>query len=111
MNFPLESEPSDEQKHRLRDWLTELKIICARYRVVLDTDDFETRIIDIDRDTTIGIGVSYLTETRNGSRVITAYDCCGSILDGVWIVDTADGGSDEQRHVGRVHPAPRSEDN
>lgn len=109
MNFPLENEPSDDQKLRLRDWLTELKIICARYRVVLDTEDYETRVIDIDRDTTIGIGVTYLTERKNGRNVITAYDCTGSILDGVWLI-SSDGHTQEQRHVGRVHPAPRTKD-
>lgn len=108
MTAPLEGHPTDAQKSRLEDWLTELKIICARYRLILDTDDEEggeTRVIDVERGTTIGIGVHYLIGTKNGRRVITAYDCNGSILDGVWLVDT-DTGMREQRSVGRVYPAP-----
>jgi hypothetical protein len=107
---PLETAPTDEQKHRLTDWLDELKIICARYRLVLDTEDTETRLIDIDRGTTIGVGVSYLIEHIKGRDLITSYDCTGSILDGVWLVET-NGAVAEQRHVGRVFPAPQTKDN
>ncbi len=105
INAPLETDPSDAQKLRLQDWLTELKIICARYRVVLDTDDDgETRVIDIERGTTIGIGVSYLIDQRpDGRRVISAYDCTGSILDGVWLIDTPAGPIEQREHT-RVHP-------
>jgi hypothetical protein len=106
---PLENAPSDDQKRRLSDWLTELKIICARYRLALDTEDGETRVIDVTRGTTIGIGVSFLIEEKKGRRVITAYDCTGSILDGVWLIDTPTG-TVEQRTLGRVLPAPENED-
>lgn len=106
-NAPLEPAPTDEQKSRLEDWLTELKIICARYRLVLDTEDGETRLIDIERGTTIGIGVTYLVEQRGDRQLITSYDCTGSILDGVWLVEGATG-PDEQRHLGRVFPAPET---
>lgn len=107
MNIPLESAPTDDQKHRLQDWLTELNIICRRYRLVLDTDDGETRLIDIDTATTIGIGVSYQLDERNGRTVVASYDCTGSILDGVWLIDSPEGVR-EQRDLGPVFPAPHT---
>ncbi len=103
---PLETRPSDEQKHRLEDWLTELKIICARYRLALAAGEGESRIIDIDRDTTIALGLTYLLTHRRGQPVISAYDCTDSILDGVWLIDTT-AGTTEQRHAGPVFPAPQ----
>lgn len=98
-NVPLESRPTDDQKHRLEDWLSELKAICRKYGLILDTEDGELRIIDVRRGTTIGIGLAWLAE---GPK-ITAYDCAGSILDGVWLVDTDDGPV-EQRALGMVWP-------
>lgn len=103
MNLPLEGKPTDEQKQRLEDWLTELKIICRRYRILLDTDDDWVHIVDMDAATTIGIGLTYLSATRDGRERITHYDCTGSILDGVWLVDTPTGPA-EQRHVASVWP-------
>ncbi len=103
MTYPLEGRPSDEQKHRLEDWLTELKIICRRYRILLDTDSGETALIDLERMHTIGIGVTSLIEDVPGSNRITSYDCTGSILDGVWLVDTP-AGHQEQRTVAPVWP-------
>jgi hypothetical protein len=100
---PLEGQPTDDQKHRLEDWLAELKIICRRHRILLDTDQGEARLVDLVRGTTIGIGVTYLTAERAGRVRITGYDCTGSILDGVWLVDTPSGPR-EQRDVGRVWP-------
>lgn len=101
--YRLEGEPTDEQKHRLEDWLSELKIICRRYRILLDTEDTDTRLIDLERQTVIGIGVTYLTADRGGRRRITGYDVSDSILDGVWPIDT-DEGVEQQRHGGRVWP-------
>lgn len=91
----LESRPTQEQKDRLDAWLTEIKRVCAAHRLLVDTEDGETLIIDMDADTVVGFGLTYLTRrrlTRDGEQeVITAYDCTGSILDGVWLVDTPDG--------------------
>lgn len=109
MTSPLEGAPTDEQKHRLEDWLTELKIICRKYRILLDTADDWVHLVDMDRDTTIGIGVTYLTAERAGRQRITAYDCTGSILDGVWLIDTPEG-PQEQKQAGRVWPAHPSKE-
>jgi hypothetical protein len=103
VSLPLEGRPTDEQKLRLENWLTELKIICRRYRILLDTDDDWVHIVDMDARTTIGIGLTCLSATRDGRERITAYDCTGSILDGVWLVDTIDGPA-EQRTVAPVWP-------
>lgn len=104
MAYRLEGVPTDDQKHRLEDWLAELKIICRRHRILLDTDGPDSRLIDLDRQSVIGIGVTYLTTERAGRRRITGYDVTDSILDGVWPVDTDDG-VQQQRHAGRVWPA------
>ncbi len=97
-NPVLEGEPDDGQTERLENWLTELKMICRQYGILLNTDDGETVIIDLYSATVIGIGLTYLLD-ESGTR-ITAYDCDGSILDGAWLIDTPEG-SREQRHV---HP-------
>lgn len=109
MSYPLESEPTDEQKHRLEDWLTELKIICRRHRILLDTEDDWVHLIDMDREKTIGIGLTYLSAERGGRPQITAYDCTGSILDGVWLVESPEG-LREQRALGSVWPHHPSKD-
>ena len=96
---PLEGRPTDGQKERLEDWLSELKLICHKYGFLLDTQDGDTRVIDLDRQTVVGMGLFYLV---NG-EMITAYEVESSILDGTWPVDTPSGPR-EQRFVGRVWP-------
>lgn len=98
----LEGAPTDEQKERLDNWLSELKIICRQYGLLLDTDDGDTRIVDLYAHTIIGVGLTYLT-TGNSHDTITAYDCSGSILDGSWLIDTR-AGPIEQRLLGPVFP-------
>lgn len=91
----LESAPTVAQKQRLSDWLGELMVICQRYRIALECEDGE--LIDTDSGTVIGVGVAYLIGTdASGVDVITAYDCTGSILDGVWLVDTATGPTEQR---------------
>lgn len=110
MSYPrLEGLPSDTQKRRLEDWLTELKIICRRYRILLEAEDGEVRLIDLDRRTTIGLGLTYQTAERAGREWITACDATGSILDGVWLIDTPNG-PEEQLRAGHVWPAPTQEE-
>lgn len=108
----LEGAPSDAQKRRLEDYLAELKIICRQYRFLLDTDDADVRIIDLDRNTIVGIGLTYLLSERGGRARITGYDISDSILDGVWPVDGPPGtsGPVEQRTVQPVWPRHPSED-
>jgi hypothetical protein len=106
--YPLEGQPSDEQKRRLEDWLTELKIISRKYRILLDTEQVEEGcLIDLDARTIIGIGITYFVTDDHKS--ITGYDATGSILDGVWLIDTPDGPR-EQRDAGRVWPRHESKD-
>lgn len=96
--FALEGNPSDEQKSRLEDWLVELKFICRNYQLLLDTDEGDVRIVDLLSNTTIGIG---LTSLLNDDGLITDYDCTGSILDGVWLVE-GPAGLVEQRSIAPV---------
>lgn len=100
MSAPLEGSPSDDQKQRLEDWLVELKLVCRSYGLLLDTEEGETHIIDLARDRTIGIGLTYLLDAQGR---ITGFDCTGSILDGVWLVD-GPRGPVEQRELGTVWP-------
>jgi hypothetical protein len=105
MILPPEGAPSDDQKNRLENWLTELFIIARSYGLILDVDDDgELRLVDLHTNTVIGYGLKYLTATNDPS-VITAYDVQNSILDGAWPIDTPTG-PQEQRLAGRVHPAP-----
>lgn len=105
MRWPIEGHPSDDQKHRLSDWLAEMKDLCFKHQLLLDVDpDGEIRILDRVGETTIGFGLTYLI-APDGS--ISAFDCDGSILDGVWLVDTPTGPR-EQRDVMSVLPAPRT---
>lgn len=95
----LEITPTDDQKQRLDLWLRDLLSICRRYRLALHTEDDDMRIIDLDRGTTIGLGVTYMLETTtDGSDVVTSYICTDSIHDGIWLV-AHDGDLVEQRHV------------
>jgi hypothetical protein len=99
-NAALEDQPSSEQKQRLEDWLSELRLICRKYGMLIDVDDScETRIVDLRTDTVVGIGLVYLLD---GDR-ITAMDCAGSILDGAWLVTSPDG-LKEQRLLGTSWP-------
>lgn len=105
----VEGNPTDEQKHRLEDWLTELMIICRKHRIVLmDTgpDCEGVQLVDIDARSVIGIGLTHLSRERGGRVRLTGYDCTDSILDGTWPVDTPDGPAD-QREAGHVWPQPR----
>lgn len=95
-----EPNPSADQRRRLDDWCTELLIICRRYRIHMDDSSGDVRIIDTDRDTLIGLGLFAVT-TEKGE--IGAYMPVDSILDGVWLVDTADGPV-EQRDVTNMLP-------
>lgn len=99
---PLEKVPTDDQKERLEDWLQELKLICAKYQMLPDTDSGEVRIIDLKTGHVIGFGLCHLRD-RERPEWIRALDLDGSILDGVWLVDTGDG-EREQRDVMNVWP-------
>jgi hypothetical protein len=75
-------------------------LISRKYRLVLTCEAGEARVVDIDADTVIGLGILPLLDQRDR---ITAMDCAGSILDGVWLVDTPSGAA-EQHSVGAVWP-------
>jgi hypothetical protein len=96
----MEGHPSDEQKNRLEDWLTELMLISRKYRIVATCESGDIRLIDVNTDTVIELGILPLLDTDGR---VTAMDCTGSILDGVWLVDTPTGAA-EQRSVGPVWP-------
>jgi hypothetical protein len=97
---PLEGQPTPEQKQRLLAFLAALKQISNELRIVPGSEDSgDVVLYDLERHTVIGIGLAPLLEGEQ----VSAVDCAGSILDGVWLIDTADG-PQEQR---LVHP-PRT---
>lgn len=108
--FGVEGNPDSDQKNRLEDFLSELKIVCRTYGILLDTEDGDTRLVDMTTGRIIGMGLTYLVAQRGGRTRITAYDVTDSILDGTWPVDTPQGSVD-QRVAGTVwpsHPFDRS---
>lgn len=98
LTFPLEDNPTEHQKTRLKNWLRDLKTICQQYDLIIAADYTrgELRIVDGIADTTIGIGLAYQFEEGWPGPDVSALDCEGSILDGVWLV-RRDGNLVEQR--------------
>lgn len=95
----LEGAPDDDQRRRLEDFLSELKLIARIHGIALEDVEESVRIVDITTGHTIGIGLSCFTAVGNPRNVIT-YTAVDSILDGAWPVDT-DSGPVEQRLVRR----------
>jgi hypothetical protein len=96
---PLESAPTDLQKNRLERWLGDLQRNCNRNRIALESgEDGDIHVVDLERGTVIGVGMDVLLRTVEGQVRISALDCEGSILDGVWLIDTPEGPR-EQREV------------
>lgn len=100
--LPVEGAPDDGQKHRLEDWLSEMRIISRTHGIVLAADD-DLHIIDTLTGRIIGIGLVPLLRQRGGRVRLIGYDARDSILDGVWPIETAQG-LREQREAGRVWP-------
>lgn len=86
MELRLEGAPDDDQRRRLEDFLTELKLISRRYGILLHDVEESTRIVDISTGHTIGVGLAYFTAPGNDQRVIE-YIPVDSILDGAWPLD------------------------
>lgn len=97
----LEGHPTFDQQERLEDFLHELTFISRKYGMLIDSyGDFETPVIrDVRTGHIVGLQMSYFVDPHEPDKII-AYDCAGSsILDGVWLVDTADGETRELRDV------------
>lgn len=98
--LPLEGTPQDRQKELLEDFLTELGFLSRRYGLAL-VDDHETvQLIDVASQSIIGVGLVHDVDLAGRLRGYLAAD---SILDGVWLVDSADGPV-EQHTVMNVFP-------
>jgi hypothetical protein len=93
VTYKLEGTPTDDQKERLEDWLQEMKLICRKYSLALTSEDEEVVVLDLASGNVVGIGIVPLTS--GDPPYITAFDCAGSILDGVWQVDTPEGPRDQ----------------
>lgn len=99
----LEGHPSDGQKDRLEGLLTELAIISRKYGIVLEDEHETLEFLDVFHDTLIGVGLVPFTAPGDKAGLVTAYVPADSILDGTWLVDTAEGPV-EQHTVMNVHP-------
>jgi len=104
----LEGDPTPEQKVRLAGFLDELMLISRKYRIVLDgyVEDGPA-LLDLDRNTVIGVGLLYLVDEYRGNKV-TSYDAEDSILDGVWPVDGPDGPIEQKDLPGVVQEYRRA---
>lgn len=106
--YPLEGKPTDGQKQRLDAFLREIKTICRKYRILIDVDEDDwIQLIDLDAKTRIGFGLSCLSYDDGTSWQVTSCDATGSILDGVWMVDTPTGPMEQ---IALGHTWPRRED-
>ncbi len=97
----LETAPDDDQKERLEDFITELKIASRARGYLLVQWAGELAVLDLAKHTIVGVGFSYVLD---GNGRITGYDCTDSILDGAWHVATPDGPR-TQHDLGRTWPA------
>jgi len=97
----MEGRPTREQMERLEDFLTELKLLSARYGLLIDTyvESEERPVVrDVHTGTTLGLQLSYFVKPEDPEQV-TGYDFMGgSILDGSWPVET-ENGIIEMRHL------------
>lgn len=92
----LENWPNASQCIRLGRFLEDLAALCTSQRLVLAVEDGELRIVDLERDSVIGIGLDHQLSGR-WRHHIDSYNCEGSILDGVWLVENGNGDLVEQQ--------------
>lgn len=95
----LERTPTPEQKRRLGFWLNDLLWISRTHGIYVVTQDGEVRVVDALSGHTIGLDLAYLLDGGQPPR-LSSLDCDGSIMDGVWLVDTPQGPI-EQRLLGK----------
>lgn len=101
--WPLEVRPSEAQQVRLDAFLHELARACRRQAIRVVERGGELHIIDVLSGHLIGVGL----ETYEGENgLITSIQCDGSILDGVWLIETDDGRLVEQRELARPEQVP-----
>ncbi len=94
MDLHLEGAPTDDQKERLEDYLTELTLLARKYRMMLLDPDHAVEIHDLDSGRVVGLGIAVFTQHTN-PRKVGSYVPVDSILDGVWPVDTPYGIADQ----------------
>lgn len=98
----LEGAPTDDQKERLEDFLSELMLLSRKYKILLSDEHETTQLLDVRTMTLIGLGLVFWTAPGEPRRVVS-YTPADSILDGTWLVDTEDGPL-EQQQVMNVFP-------
>jgi hypothetical protein len=96
---PLEAQPTEDQRERLQDFLVEVMALSRKYGMVIASDKSGEPpvVIDIHSDSIVGIDFFYVVDEQR-NNLVTEYWCEDSILDGVWIVEEADGSLTEQRY-------------
>lgn len=98
----LEGAPTDDQKDRLENFLSELMFSVRRWGICFLDPDEVLQFVDMSTGNTVGIGLTMFTAPGDDTR-ITGYLPADSILDGAWLVDGPDGPV-EQRLVQNVFP-------
>ncbi len=82
--FELELRPDEDQRERLRDFLSELMLISRKYGILIETHHRgeQPMLVDLHTDTVVGIDLAY----RVHGDFVRSYECDMAIYDGVWPV-------------------------
>lgn len=99
---PAETAPTLDQRRRLELWLQGLTSLCVQHQILIEQVDTDIRIIDRDRGTLIGLDLIVQIDEERG---LLAIDPIDSILDGVWLVESANGPVEQRTTAAfRNHP-------
>ncbi len=94
--------PTDGQKDRLEDFLTELMLLTRKYRILLCDLSETLEILDMPTGDVIGLGLAHFI-APDDETVVRGYVPVDSILDGAWPVEGPEGPV-EQRAIQNVYP-------
>lgn len=92
-DLALEGNPTRAQQRRLDDFLSELMLISRKYQLVIDSYvGYEVPVVrDVESGTVVGLQLAYHVDVQHPTHVVSYDFAGGSILDGVWLVDTPQG--------------------
>lgn len=82
MGLVPESDPDEDQKRRLEDFLTGLALLTRKYRIAVHDRTEDLELLDTTTGHLLGLGLARFT---SGDQTVS-YVPVDSILDGVWLV-------------------------
>lgn len=98
-DLDVESTPTDDQKERLENFLTELMLLSRKYRILLMDEAETVEILDVPSQHVIGVGLGWFIDDGR----VKEYVPVDSILDGAWPMEVGDAVT-EQRFLQNVYP-------